>query len=150
MQTLYPMETCRILVADDDAAIARLLGTILERSGLHAEIVTSGKEALERLRAGRYHILVLDLMMPEVSGYDVIRELRGMQPRPFVVVMTALGKPSEIELDPAVVSVKIGKPFDIHEFGALLSDIARRLVLARSCAVTPAESATASAAELRG
>ena len=133
------MRTCRILVADDDAAIARLLGTILERRGLRADLANGGKEAIERLRASRYHILILDLMMPEVSGYDVIRELSGVEPRPFVVVMTALGRPAEVELDPAVVAVTIGKPFDIHEFGALLSDVARRLESSPTGEITPSE-----------
>lgn len=104
----------RILVVDDDDAIRALLLTILRRRGMKIDTARSGLEAVQRIAACRYALILLDLMMPHMSGYDVLDRLEEMQPeqRPFVLVLTAGGEPRM--LNPAIVAGTVRKPFDIE------------------------------------
>src|SRR5215212_9222236 len=104
----------RILVVDDDDAIRALLVTILRRRGMKVDAARSGMEALERITSCRYALVLLDLMMPHMSGYEVLERLEALPPdeRPFVLVLTAGGEPRT--LSPAIVAGTVRKPFDIE------------------------------------
>lgn len=104
----------RILIVDDDDAIRALLTTVFRRRGFVVEAARNGMEALERLRACRYAIVLLDLMMPIMSGYEVAATLE-QEPesaRPIVIVLTAGSEPRN--LPPSLVAGMIRKPFDIE------------------------------------
>jgi CheY-like chemotaxis protein len=109
-----PANDKRILIADDDDAIRALLLTVLRRRGFFVDVAQNGAEALRRLKLCRYSVLLLDLMMPIKSGWEVMDELKKMDPeaRPFVIVMTA-GVNSG-DLDPALISGSVSKPFDVE------------------------------------
>src|ERR1035437_5809753 len=66
----------RILVVDDEPKIAQIVSVYLERDGYRDVRATDGKEALELARAGSVALVILDVMLPELSGWDVCRELR--------------------------------------------------------------------------
>jgi len=104
----------RILIVDDDDPIRALLLTVLRRRGFHADCARNGVEALELLAACRYTLVVLDLMMPRMNGYEVLDHI-GTRPaaaRPLVLVLTAgLGQRS---FDSSFVVGTIQKPFDIE------------------------------------
>ena len=103
----------RILVVDDDDAIRVLLLTILQRRGLVADAAADGGEALACLRRAHYSVMLLDLMMPRESGWDVLSEI-GRWPRerrPIVIVLTAGPEPRA--LDPTLVAGTVRKPFDV-------------------------------------
>ena len=104
----------RILVTDDDDAIRALLLTILRRRGFKVDTARNGIEALEHIRRCRYSLVVLDLMMPMMSGYQFLEELEGLDRgiRPLVLVFTA-GPPAKA-LNPDLVAGAIRKPFDIE------------------------------------
>jgi len=104
----------RILVVDDDDAIRALLITILRRRGMKIDSARSGIEAIERIVSCHYSLILLDLMMPHMSGYDVLERLEELPPdeRPFVLVLTAGGEPRT--LNPAIVAGTVRKPFDIE------------------------------------
>jgi CheY-like chemotaxis protein len=104
----------RILVVDDDDAIRTLLLTILRRRGLSVDTARHGAEALERLETCRYSVMLLDLMMPRVSGWQVLEEIAKYDPkqRPVVVVLTAGTEPRDV--DPSLVAGSIRKPFDVE------------------------------------
>jgi CheY-like chemotaxis protein len=104
----------RILVVDDDDAIRALLITILRRRGMKIDSARSGIEAIERMSSCRYSLILLDLMMPHMSGYDVLERLEELpeNERPFVLVLTAGGEPRT--LSPAIVAGTVRKPFDIE------------------------------------
>ena len=132
----------RILIVDDDDPIRALLMTVLRRRGFHADCARNGVEALELLASCRYSLVVLDLMMPRMNGYEVLDHI-GMMPaatRPFVLVLTAgLGLRS---FDTSFVVGTIQKPFDIE----LLVDTVAGCLLAaaeqpqlESCEETSAE-----------
>jgi CheY-like chemotaxis protein len=104
----------RILVVDDDTAIRTLLLTVLRRRGLTVDTAKNGAEALERLRRYSYALLLLDLMMPVMSGWEVLEHLRQREPsaRPAVVVLTAGTEPRGASPDLVIGSIR--KPFDIE------------------------------------
>jgi DNA-binding response OmpR family regulator len=104
----------RILVTDDDDAIRALLLTILRRRGFKVDTARNGIEGLEHIRRCRYSLVVLDLMMPMMSGYGVLDEIEKMDvgQRPMVLVFTA-GTTTQT-LNPAIVAGAVRKPFDIE------------------------------------
>lgn len=104
----------RILVVDDDDAIRALVSTVLRRRGFRVDTARQGGEALERIARCRYCLVILDLMMPRVSGYEVLAHLEGVAAtmRPLVLVLTAGLEPKSF--DPNVVIGTIHKPFDIE------------------------------------
>jgi DNA-binding response OmpR family regulator len=109
-----PTKEKRILIVDDDDAIRTLLFTILRRQGFAVDGARNGLEALARLRMCVYSVMLLDLMMPMKSGWDVLDELKKLpaEARPMVFVLTAGNEPSD--LDPAIVAGSIRKPFDVE------------------------------------
>jgi DNA-binding response OmpR family regulator len=104
----------RTLVVDDDDAIRALVTTVLRRRGLAVDTARHGAEAMERLAGRRYGLVILDLMMPRVSGYEVLDQLGTFAPsvRPLVLVLTAGLEPKAF--DPDIVIGTIHKPFDIE------------------------------------
>jgi DNA-binding response OmpR family regulator len=108
-----PSNEKRILIVDDDDAIRALLFTILRRRGFVIDVAKNGLEAMNRLRNCRYAVMLLDLMMPMKSGWEVMDELKRLAAdvRPVVIVLTAGNDPRD--LDPALVAASIGKPFEV-------------------------------------
>lgn len=110
-----PRNHC-VLVVDDDPAIRLLLVTFLRRRGLRVLEARDGGEALARMRAGDAGLVLMDLMMPEISGWDLLRE-RAADPllrRIPVIVVTARNECDVAAgvLDKDVYAV-IEKPFDL-------------------------------------
>src|SRR5690242_17104429 len=101
----------RILVVDDDDAIRMLVSTVLRRRGFRVDAARHGAEAVDIIARCRHSLVVLDLMMPMMSGYDVLDYLmtRPLATRPLVLVLTA-GIQSRT-FDPALVVGTIQKPF---------------------------------------
>ena len=104
----------RILIVDDDDPIRALLMTVLRRRGFPSDSARNGVEALELLTACRYSLVVLDLMMPRMNGYELLDHIAAMPTtsRPLVLVLTAgLGQRA---FDTSFVVGTIQKPFDIE------------------------------------
>jgi DNA-binding response OmpR family regulator len=112
--------TDRILIADDDAAIRRLLAALSRRAGFEVDVATNGAAALALMAEHRYSVVLLDLMMPNVSGYDVIRELKKRAIRPPIIVVTAMAGELLSPVDPSVVLSIVRKPFDMETLILLL------------------------------
>lgn len=104
----------RALIVDDDDAIRALLFTILRRRRFAVDTARDGVEAMARLRKCTYAVVLLDLMMPMKSGWDVMDELKKLPAaeRPVVIVLTAGNEPRD--LDPCLVAASISKPFDVN------------------------------------
>jgi DNA-binding response OmpR family regulator len=80
----------RILLVDDELAILLTLKTILEIHGFDVETATSGKEAISKLKANTYHMVISDMKMEhEKAGYDVIRAAKKTDYDPAVAILTA-------------------------------------------------------------
>ena len=111
-------ETESILVVDDDAAIRRLLTTLLARTHAKVEAVDDGQDALARLQSGRYSVVILDLMMPRTDGFEVLDRVSELMPELLerIIVLTAASSKTLTKLDTHKrVWRVIRKPFDIDE-----------------------------------
>ncbi|HKB80038.1 MAG TPA: response regulator [Thermoanaerobaculia bacterium] len=113
----------QILVVDDDHAIRQLLCTIIRREHLEADSAADGAEAIEKIQRNRYSCILLDLMMPRVSGFEVIESLRRNPPpppKPMVLVISAYADQRFRSVDPGVVAGVLRKPFEVADIGNLL------------------------------
>ncbi len=81
----------RVLVVDDEEAYTSLMAGHLERKGFEVEKASDGKQALARLQESSFDVLVTDLMMPKMSGLDLLRQAKILDPLLEVIVITASG-----------------------------------------------------------
>lgn len=115
-----------ILIVDDDAEIRTLLRDYLERNGLRATAVADGREMRAALDAGRYDLVVLDLMLPGEDGLALCRELRAHSSLP-VIMLTARGEETD-----RIIGLEMGaddylpKPFNPRELLARIKAVLRR------------------------
>ena len=106
----------RALVVDDDAGIRILVARILKREGYEVDSARDGGEAIEQMMQHDYDIITLDLMMPRVDGFAVVRYMTKHWPEKLgsVVVMTAFGAEALEKVCPPVGRT-LEKPFDINK-----------------------------------
>jgi two-component system, OmpR family, alkaline phosphatase synthesis response regulator PhoP len=108
------MPSNRILVVDDDSAIRRLVATILRREHYEVDTARGGGEALSMIELTHYDVVVLDLMMPEVSGRDVLNRLALRDPQiKCVVIMSAASRFYVASAITPNVYATVSKPFDM-------------------------------------
>ncbi len=112
----------RVLVADDDANIRLLLCRISERCGFVTDAAADGLEAMKLLEKNRYTVALLDLMMPKLSGYEVIEKLSGSPDRPRFIVVTAMTEEYVAKIAPEQVDAIVRKPFDIDMLSAVICE----------------------------
>jgi len=116
----------RILVIDDDAELCSLVGEYLEPEGFEIEAIHDGNRGLDRALEGEHLLIVLDVMLPGLNGFDVLRRLRVSSKIP-VLLLTARGE----DVD-RIVGLEIGaddylpKPFNPRELVARIRAILRR------------------------
>lgn len=125
MATLDP-ERFRILLVEDDERLAALTARYLETHGHAVTIVGDGREGLAEALRGQHDVIVLDLMLPRLSGLEICRELRARTAVPIIMV-TALGEEAD-----RVLGLETGaddylaKPFSSRELVARLRALVRR------------------------
>jgi two-component system response regulator RegX3 len=118
----------RVLVVDDDPALAEMLGIVLRTEGFEPSFVADGDRALSAFRATKPDLVLLDLMLPGLSGTEVCRELRTRSSVP-IIMLTA--KDSEVDI---VVGLELGaddyvtKPYSTRELLARIRAVMRRRV----------------------
>jgi len=107
----------RVLVADDDEGVRRLLEEVLRRAGYRVEVCRDGSEAFKRLGSGTYDLLVFDHHMPKVTGLNLARmaRLAGMAV-PILLITSALEVQAEAQLHELDGLQVILKPFGIEDF----------------------------------
>src|SRR5947209_3312582 len=116
----------RILLIEDDSRLAEMVSEYLGESGFHVSVATGGRAGLERLAREPFDALVLDLMLPDMDGLEVCRELRAKSDTP-VLMLTARGDAAD-----RIVGLELGaddylpKPFQPRELLARLRAILRR------------------------
>src|SRR5947209_14181119 len=115
-----------VLVADDEKNIVQLARMYLQAEGFTVETAANGREALEKVRIAKPDLLVLDLMMPEIDGWEVCRRLRKEGDLP-IIMLTARGD----DVD-KIVGLELGaddymtKPFNARELVARVKAVLRR------------------------
>lgn len=121
-----PAESARILVVEDEPALADTLRYNLEREGYAVDVASDGRRALERFRSKPPALVILDLMLPEMSGLDVCRSIRVESDVPIIIVTA---KDSEVD---KVTGLELGaddyitKPFSVRELVSRVRAILRR------------------------
>lgn len=121
------MSNERILVVDDEANIVDLVTLYLERDGFRVESASDGETALEMIRDDEPALVVLDIMLPEVDGFEVCRQTRASSEVP-IIMLTA----RDDDID-KIVGLEIGaddyltKPFNPRELVARVKAILRRM-----------------------
>lgn len=128
-------EKTSLLIVDDDPAIRKLLARIAMREGFEVDTARDGIDALEKFEKKRYQIAIVDLMMPRLSGYELVQKVSAIVPRPIVIVATALTNGDVATLDDSLVRRVIRKPFDITAVAQALVETARQMV--EEAAATP-------------
>jgi len=116
----------RVLVIDDDADLTEMLVEYLGPEGFSVDVTHSGEEGLARALTTAYELVILDVMLPEMNGFEVLRRLRSQSKCP-VIMLTARGQ----EVD-RIVGLEIGsddylaKPFSARELVARMNAVLRR------------------------
>ena len=116
----------RILVIDDDPELCKLVARFLGAEGFRVETVRAGMQGVERARSGEHDLIVLDVMLPGMDGFEILRRVRADSRTP-VLMLTARGD----DLD-RILGLEIGaddylpKPFNPRELAARIRAILRR------------------------
>ena len=122
--------TARILLVDDEQSIQELLSFPLRQDGYEVVQASDGREGLERFRESTFDLVVLDVMMPRMDGFELCQRLRARSTVP-IIMLTA--KSEEID---KIVGLEIGaddyitKPFSVREFRSRVKALLRRSSLA--------------------
>ncbi len=125
-----PALAASILIVDDDVELCELVSEYLVSQGLRAEAVHDGSVGLGRALSGAYSLIVLDVMLPSIRGFEVLRKIRAVSTVP-VVMLTAHGD----DVD-RIVGLEIGaddylsKPFNPRELAARIHAVLRRTSVA--------------------
>jgi len=123
---MHQVEKKRVLVVDDEPMVREVLTRYLEREGFEVDAAPDGRLALERMAGSAPDLVLLDLMLPEVDGYEVFRRLRSSSSTP-VIMLTARGEETD-----RIVGLELGaddyvtKPFSPREVVARARAVLRR------------------------
>lgn len=123
----------RILLIEDDESISMGLSLNLEAEGYSVAVSADGEEGLAKARAERFDLVIIDVMLPKVNGFEIVRTLRAVGNRVPIVMLSARGA----ELD-KVMGLELGaedyvtKPFGLAELLARIKAVLRRDAIARS------------------
>ena len=122
-----PVRPLRCLVVDDEESVRAMLADAVESAGHRATMAEGGAEAITRFRAEPFDVVLTDLAMPRVSGWQVARAVKEIAPRVPVFLITGFG----VELSPEErrvhgVDVVLVKPLQIQEILDALADVARK------------------------
>jgi DNA-binding response OmpR family regulator len=122
----------RILIVDDEHSVQKLLASALRKDGYEVVGALDGQAALDRVADGAFDLLVLDLTLPKVDGFEVCRQVRATSSMP-IIMLTA--KVEEID---KVLGLELGaddyitKPFSMREFRSRVKAVLRRSQLTRA------------------
>ena len=116
----------RILLAEDELALSRVIVKILEKNNYSTDAVYNGEDALAYIENGNYDAIILDVMMPKMDGFEVLRRVRGQGIGTPILILSA-----KTEIDDKVMGLDLGandylaKPFDTKELLARIRVITR-------------------------
>lgn len=118
--------TLRVLIIEDEVRIARILTIELQHEGYVVETAESGREGLEKALHAQWDLILLDIMLPELNGIEVLRRIRAVDVVTPVIILTARGETPDI-----VSGLDLGandymsKPFEIEELLARIRNAIR-------------------------
>ena len=112
-----PVASRSVLVVDDDQALRGLFKSLLAREGFDVDSAADGGDAFDRIKRRSYSVILLDLMMPNVNGFELLDRIERDSPSllPRVIVMTGVNQRTIAKVDTSKVWGLIRKPFDIDD-----------------------------------
>jgi two-component system cell cycle response regulator CtrA len=117
----------RILLVEDDLTVSRAIAALLKANAMVADTVDSGEEALELARVYDYDIIILDLLLPDMEGYEVVRRLRAARVETPVLILSGTTRPgAKVKGFGMGADDYLGKPFDPQELMARIQAVVRR------------------------
>jgi len=121
-----PSSGTSVLVVDDDQALRGLFTTLLSKNGFEVDTAADGRVAFDQIHRHNYSVILLDLMMPAVSGFELLARLERDSPALLekVIVMTGASQRAVQDLDMSRVWGLIRKPFDIDDLVSSTVDCA--------------------------
>lgn len=127
-----PMNEAHILLIDDDRDLAELLGEYLDAEGFRLSAAHSGEDGIQELARGQYDLVLLDVMMPGIDGFETLKQIRNTSAVP-VLMLTAKGEETD-----RVLGLELGaddylaKPYSHRELLARIKALLRRIELDRA------------------
>jgi DNA-binding response OmpR family regulator len=117
----------KILLAEDDDNLGLLLNSFIKAKGFDVDLARNGKEALEKYNSGNYQFLILDVMMPELDGFSVAKEVRNIDKKVPILFLTAKTmKEDKLEGFSIGADDYLTKPFSMEELVARIEAILKR------------------------
>jgi two-component system nitrogen regulation response regulator GlnG len=112
-----PSAARQVIVVDDDPGLRTLFIAMLERKGFTVDVAPDGRAAYDQIARNAYSVILLDLMMPDVNGFELLERLARECPSLLsrVIVMTGASRRVVQTLDTASIWGRIRKPFDIDD-----------------------------------
>src|SRR5450759_4885946 len=127
----------RILVVDDDPMISKLVSGTLLKEGFDVDTVNDGLKALEFIDAGSPNLVILDLMLPGVNGYEVCRRIRERSQIPIIILSGICNEVEKVKCLDLGADDYISKPFGARELLARVHAVLRRAKPPEMRALTP-------------
>ena len=105
-----------VLIVDDDKLICWALERALKKNGYDVIVSSNGENAMEALKKKDFDLVITDLSMPEIDGFDVIEEVRRSSPSTRTVLMSAFGTEGAIKKATEIGAYYLEKPFEVEGF----------------------------------
>jgi DNA-binding response OmpR family regulator len=118
------MSQQRVLIVDDDPAVREILAAILARENVATDVVSDGEQAVKMLGEQTYGAVLLDLLLPRMTGTDVIAYMRKEGITTPVIVISAVSDETH-DLDPNVVRVAMQKPIELQDLRTVVKAVLR-------------------------
>jgi len=112
----------RVLVVDDQRELGDILREFLGSKGCSVAIVSQGGAAVESLERQRYDLVLTDLLLPEVSGWEIARVAKRRSPFCRVILMSGKSVPEELRVE-ALVDAYVMKPIDLNKLLGVIADV---------------------------
>ncbi len=103
----------KILIIEDEPAIRDILRELLSDAGYEVEEAADGPEGVEKFRAGRFSLVLLDLMLPGLDGYGVCEQIRAVSDVPVIIITALSGEEAEVRAFELKADDYITKPFSL-------------------------------------
>ena len=121
----------RILLVDDELSVQKLLTYPLRKEGYDVIPALDGREALERLREDNFDLVVLDVMLPRMDGFDVCRAIRSRSTVPIIMLTAKTEETDKVHGLELGADDYITKPFSVREFRSRVKAVLRRAALSQ-------------------
>ena len=123
----------KVLVVDDERDICRMISNILKEEGYKVDKAYDGEQAIRKVKARGYNLMLLDYKLPDIDGINVLKEIRRIKPSLKVIMISAYGSPSIKSMAKKLGAYRfLDKPFDLNRLIKIVKDALAEKVRAKS------------------